>query len=56
MSSRRPKSPKPQVVKPQRERFIEKAREIGSDESGKTFERAFKKIVPPKKPKTGGDQ
>jgi hypothetical protein len=34
--------------KPQRERFIEAARSIGVDESGKEFEAALKKIVPPK--------
>jgi hypothetical protein len=30
----------------QHERFKEAAREIGADESGKAFERAFEKIVP----------
>lgn len=34
--------------KPQRERFVDAAKEVGVDESGKEFERAFKKIVPPK--------
>jgi len=34
----------------QKKRFIEKARELGADESEEAFERAFKKIVPPKKP------
>ena len=34
--------------KPQRERFIEAARSIGVDETGKEFERAITKIVPPK--------
>lgn len=33
--------------KPQRERFIEAARAIGVDESGKEFEKALRKIVPP---------
>lgn len=33
----------------QKQRFIEKARELGTDESEEAFERAFKKIVPPKK-------
>ena len=37
--------------KDQSERFIEKAKELGVDESGEAFERALKKIVPPKKPK-----
>jgi hypothetical protein len=36
--------------KEQSERFKETAREIGADESGKEFERAFKKLVPVKKP------
>jgi hypothetical protein len=31
--------------------FVETARKLGSDETGKEFERVFKKIVPPKKPK-----
>lgn len=30
-------------------RFIEAARQSGADESGKKFEKAFKKIVPRKK-------
>lgn len=36
--------------KEQSERFKETAREIGADESGKEFERAFKKLVPIRKP------
>lgn len=32
----------------QRERFIEAARKAEADESGKSFEKAFKKIVPKK--------
>jgi len=35
--------------KTQSERFIETAREIGVDESGKEFERALKRVVPPRK-------
>jgi hypothetical protein len=34
--------------KPQRERFIEAAREIGVDETGKEFERLFDQVAPPK--------
>lgn len=34
--------------KAQSKRFIEKARELKADESGKKFERAFKTAVPPK--------
>jgi len=32
---------------PQSARFIEAAKKTGADESGKPFEKAFKKIVPP---------
>lgn len=43
---------KPKAVRPgektQGERFVEAAREAGVDETGEVFERAFKKIVPPK--------
>jgi hypothetical protein len=38
--------------KTQFERFIEAARSIGVDESGEEFERAFSKIVPPKRRET----
>jgi|HubBroStandDraft_2_1064218.scaffolds.fasta_scaffold2758871_1 hypothetical protein len=31
----------------QRARFIEAAKKTGADASGKTFEKALKKIVPP---------
>ncbi len=31
--------------KPQRERFIEVAREIGADESAEAFEKAFKTVI-----------
>ena len=34
--------------KPQRERFIEAARAIGVDETGKEFDGLFKRVVPPK--------
>lgn len=33
----------------QSERFIRAATEAGVDDAGKDFERAFKKILPPKK-------
>ena len=48
--------PKKQKAKPklsdseQYERFKEAARKLGVDESGKAFEEAFQKIVPPKRP------
>lgn len=35
--------------KAQSERFIETARAIGVDESGRKFERAITKVIPPKK-------
>lgn len=42
--------PKPKVKKSeQSQRFKEAARALGADESGEEFERAFKKIIPPKK-------
>jgi hypothetical protein len=34
----------------QRSRFIEAAKKTGADESGKPFEKAFKKIVKAEKP------
>lgn len=43
--------PKPKLTdKEQSERFIETARELGVDESGEDFQRAFEKIVRPKSP------
>ena len=41
--------------KTQKKRFIEKARELDADESRETFERAFKNVVPPKRPKEDHD-
>jgi hypothetical protein len=44
--------PKPKINRSdpaQSERFIEAARKAGMDETGETFEQAFKKIVSPKK-------
>ena len=35
--------------KAQTKRFIDKARELEADETGKRFERALGKIVPPKR-------
>ena len=34
--------------KDQSQRFKDTAKRLGADESGETFERAFKKLVPPK--------
>jgi|GEM_PF-4412837 len=49
------KAPKPRAnAKPkftdkaESERFIEAARELGIEETGEAFERAFKKVAPPK--------
>jgi hypothetical protein len=42
------KAKKAAQEKPQRERFIEAARSIGVDETGKEFDMALKKIVPAK--------
>ncbi len=44
--------PKPSK-KTQYGRFVETARQLGADESEESFERAFRKIVPPKRPKGG---
>lgn len=43
------KAAKAKKEKTQRERFIEAARAIGVDESGKEFERAFARVVGTKK-------
>jgi len=40
--------PKKTKDKEQYARFVETARKLGCDESEQAFERAFKKIVPPK--------
>lgn len=40
------RKPKPDE-KPQRERFIETAQEIGAEESKEAFEKAFDRIVTP---------
>jgi hypothetical protein len=44
--------PKPKNKKEQYERFVKAARKLGIDDeaSAKTFERAFRKIVPEKHP------
>ena len=45
------KKPPKSNQKPQRERFIEAAREAGANETDNEFERALSKIVPPKRRK-----
>lgn len=51
--TRRPKKPPKAAAetkeKSQRERFIETARALGVDETGKEFERLFDKVAPPRK-------
>ncbi|MCC6946886.1 MAG: hypothetical protein IT539_03880 [Bradyrhizobiaceae bacterium] len=42
---RKKKAMAPPKEKPQRERFIEAARNVGVDESGKEFERLFDRVV-----------
>ena len=42
------RKPKPTDEKPQRERFIETAREIGASEDPEEFERVFRQVVKPK--------
>lgn len=44
----KPKPPKNADDKEQSERFIDAARKHGTDETGKEFERLFKKAVPAK--------
>lgn len=43
------KKPADPNEKPQHERFKEAAKELGADKNAEAFERAFGKIVPPKK-------
>ena len=40
------KKPRPKDEKPQRERFIEKAKELDAENGKAAFERAVKKILP----------
>jgi hypothetical protein len=44
------RKPPPPDEKPQRERFIETAREIGASEDPEEFERVFREVVRPPKP------
>lgn len=46
MPKKMPRDPK---EKPQHERFKELARKVGADKSGQRLEKAFKKIVKPKR-------
>ena len=40
------KKPRPKDEKPQKDRFIETAKDIGADETGYPFESAIRKILP----------
>ena len=52
------RKPPPPDEKPQRERFIETAREIGASENPEDFERAFKAVMraPNQKKRENEDQ
>ena len=47
--NQKPKPPANADDKAQSERFIDTAREHGADDGREKFERAFKKVVPPRK-------
>lgn len=49
MPARKPPSPD---EKPQRQRFIETAREIGASEDAADFEQAFRRVVKPPAPES----
>lgn len=50
MSAKKKAAPKKAAKqKPQKQRFIEAAREHECDETGEALERVFRKAVPPKK-------
>ena len=40
------KKPRPKDEKPQKQRFIDTAKEVGADQTGEVFEEAVKKILP----------
>ena len=45
---KRKEEPTPETVAAQKQRFIEKAKELGVDETGGEFEKLFRKVVPAK--------
>jgi hypothetical protein len=52
-----PRKPAPKPDDPeQSKRFIETAREIGTDEDPEAFERAFKKVIPDRPHKTASQE
>lgn len=44
------KAPPPTDEKPQHDRFIETAREVGASEDPEEFERVFRRVVKPQAP------
>jgi hypothetical protein len=42
---KRKEEPTPETVAAQKQRFIEKAKELGVDETGEEFERLFARVV-----------
>ena len=47
------KKPRPKDEKPQRERFLETAKDLDAENGKAEFERAFKKVVPAKQLRKG---
>ena len=45
------KKPPKKGEKPQSQRFIETAKELGADETGEMFEKAIEKVLPKKVPR-----
>jgi hypothetical protein len=53
-TSRQPRKPKARLTDAERhKRFVEMAREVGASEDPKAFDKAFRKVVQPPKPKKG---
>lgn len=48
------KKPRPKDEKPQRERFLETAKDLDAETGKAEFERAFKKVVPKAKERSNG--
>lgn len=47
------KKPRPKAEKPQRERFVDTAKQAEADDSKEAFEMAFKVVVPKAKKRSG---
>ena len=52
---RKPTKKKKMTKQEQAERFKQTARDIEADQSGEAFEKAFRKLVPVKRPNKTGD-